>query len=37
MTDLRGSAAYRRAMVGRLLEKCADDTAPAGEPARARR
>ena len=32
MTDLRGSAAYRRAMVGRLLEKCVADTAPAGEP-----
>jgi xanthine dehydrogenase small subunit len=32
MTDLRGSAAYRRAMVGRLLEKCAADTAPAAEP-----
>ena len=28
MTDLRGSAAYRRAMVGRLLEKCVADTAP---------
>ena len=32
MTDLRGSAAYRRAMVGRLLEKCAADTALAAEP-----
>jgi xanthine dehydrogenase small subunit len=32
MTDLRGSAAYRRAMVGRLLEKCVADTASAGEP-----
>ena len=32
MTDLRGSAAYRRAMIGRLLEKCVADTAPAGEP-----
>jgi xanthine dehydrogenase small subunit len=28
MTDLRGSAGYRRAMVGRLLEKCVDETAP---------
>jgi xanthine dehydrogenase small subunit len=27
MSDLRGSAAYRRAMVGRLLEKCVDETA----------
>jgi xanthine dehydrogenase small subunit len=32
MSDLRGSAAYRRAMVGRLLEKCVADTAPASEP-----
>ena len=29
LTDQRGSAAYRRAMVGRLLEKCVADTAPA--------
>ena len=35
MTDLRGSAAYRRAMVGRLLEKCVADTASAGEPVEA--
>jgi xanthine dehydrogenase small subunit len=27
MTDLRGSADYRRAMIGRLLEKCVADTA----------
>jgi xanthine dehydrogenase small subunit len=27
LTDLRGSAGYRRAMVGRLLEKCVADTA----------
>jgi xanthine dehydrogenase small subunit len=27
MTDLRGSAGYRRAMIGRLLEKCVADTA----------
>ena len=32
MTDQRGSAAYRRAMIGRLLEKCVADTAVAGEP-----
>ena len=32
MTDQRGSAAYRRAMVGRLLEKFVAETAPAGEP-----
>jgi xanthine dehydrogenase iron-sulfur cluster and FAD-binding subunit A len=28
MTDLRGSEAYRRAMIGRLLEKFFVDTAP---------
>ncbi len=27
MTDLRGSAGYRRALIGRLLEKCAAETA----------
>jgi len=27
MTDLRGSAGYRRAMIGRLLEKCIAETA----------
>jgi xanthine dehydrogenase small subunit len=27
MTDLRGSAGYRRAMIGRLLDKCVADTA----------
>ena len=32
LTDLRGSAAYRRAMTGRLLEKFVADTAPANEP-----
>jgi xanthine dehydrogenase small subunit len=31
MTDLRGSADYRRAMAGRLLEKCVADTANMAE------
>jgi xanthine dehydrogenase small subunit len=31
MTDLRGTADYRRAMIGRLLEKCVAETAPALE------
>ena len=26
MTDLRGTADYRRAMIGRLLEKCVAET-----------
>jgi xanthine dehydrogenase small subunit len=37
LTDLRGSAGYRRAMVGRLLEKCAAETASDRVPAEARR
>ncbi len=37
MTDLRGSAGYRRAMIGRLLEKCAGETAPDRVPAEAGR
>ena len=32
LDDLRGSAEYRRAMIGRLLEKFVADTAVAGEP-----
>ena len=35
MTDLRGSAGYRRAMIGRLLEKCVADTAAAPTPVEA--
>jgi xanthine dehydrogenase small subunit len=31
MTDLRGTADYRRAMIGRLLEKCVAETATAVE------
>jgi xanthine dehydrogenase small subunit len=38
ITDLRGTAAYRRAMIGRLLEKCVAETAaPDGEPVGAAR
>jgi xanthine dehydrogenase small subunit len=37
MTDLRGSAGYRRAMIGRLLEKCAAETASDRMPAEAGR
>ncbi len=33
MTDLRGSAAYRRAMIGRLLEKCVAETTASPAPA----
>jgi xanthine dehydrogenase small subunit len=35
LTDLRGSAGYRRAMIGRLLEKCVADTAASAPPVEA--
>ncbi|MEO5821520.1 MAG: FAD binding domain-containing protein [Vicinamibacteraceae bacterium] len=35
LSDLRGTADYRRAMVGRLLEKCFAETAPAAALAEA--
>jgi xanthine dehydrogenase small subunit len=37
MTDLRGSAGYRRAMIGRLLEKCVAETAASATPVEALR
>jgi xanthine dehydrogenase small subunit len=33
LTDLRGTAGYRRALIGRLLDKCVAETTAAGVPA----